>query len=164
MQQLYYYNTLLKTLQQTSPQEAENLDEEINILIHKLKYIPQEQRPTVLVLQQTTDFLPLFTEQLADAIAIAGGTLLKEKFDNPSIILIVQDNDSLYSQLPTLLSDHIFSQTDALQKNNLYIIQKIDFGIGEQFLEDIEISAEIIQPKYFIYGRQGIDWLKFDLI
>ncbi|SFT07934.1 hypothetical protein [Sphingobacterium wenxiniae] len=163
MQELHYYNTLLNNLQKNAPEKAEYLDEEINILIHKLKFISSEQRPTVLVLDQKHDFEPLYNEQLADTIAIAGGVLLQEKFDNPSLILIIQHSESLYSQISALLSDHIISQTEALQHNNLYIIQKEGFGTTDNFLEDVEISAEIIQPKYFIYGRQGTDWLKFDI-
>ena len=163
MQQLPYYNTLLKGLQQKAPEQAEHLDEEINILIHKLKYIPLEQRPTILVLEQKEGFEPCYDEQLADTIAIAGGTLLREKFENPTIIFVIQENDTLYSEMATLLADHIISKTEAFNSNNLYIIQKENFGSSENFLEDVEISAEIIQPKYFIYGRQGISWLKFDI-
>jgi len=128
-----------------------------------LKYIPQEQRPTVLVLDQAVAFEPLFNEQLQDVVSIAGGLLIADKFDNPSIIMIVQQNESLYSEIPALLTDDIWSRTDALKNNNLFIIQKDNFGTSDDFLQEIEISAEIIQPKYFIYGRQGVDWLKFDV-
>ncbi len=164
MQNLNFYNTLLKNMQQTQPNLAEHLDEEINILIHKLKFIPEDQRPSVLILEQQTGFQPLFNEQLGDSIAIAGGKLLTEKYDNPSLLFIVQENDKLYTDVPALLLDEILSRTDAVQSNNVYIIQKRNFGMeSNDFLHDLEICAEIVQPKYFIYGRKGTDWVQFDI-
>ena len=164
MQNLNFYNTLLKNMQQTQPNLAEHLDEEINILIHKLKFIPEDQRPSVLILEQQTGFQPLFNEQLRDSIAIAGGKLLTEKYDNPSLLFIVQENDKLYTDVPALLLDEILSRTDAVQSNNVYIIQKRNFGMeSSDFLHDLEICAEIVQPKYFIYGRKGTDWVQFDI-
>ncbi|NGM66690.1 ABC transporter substrate-binding protein [Sphingobacterium sp. SGR-19] len=164
MQNLNFYTTLLKNIQQTQPNLAEHLDEEINILIHKLKFIPEDQRPSVLILAQQTDFQPLFNERLVDSIAIAGGKLLTEKYDNPSLLFIVQENDRLYTEVPALLLDEILSRTDAIQSNNVYIIQKRNFGMeSTDFLHDIEICAEIVQPKYFIFGRKGKDWVQFDI-
>lgn len=164
MQDLNFYTILLQNMQQTAPNTAEHLQEEINILIHKLKFIPEDQRPSVLILTQQTGFQPLFNEQLADSIAIAGGKLFTEKYDNPSLLFIVQENDKLYTAVPNLLQDEILSRTDAVQSNNIYIIQKRNFGMeNADFLHDIEICAEIVQPKYFIYGRKGADWVQFDI-
>ncbi|WDF67737.1 ABC transporter substrate-binding protein [Sphingobacterium oryzagri] len=164
MEELNFYNALLADKRESAPDEAEYLDEEINILIHKLKFIPQEQRPAVLIVEQRTGFQPLYNNQLADTIGIAGGILLQEKFDNPALLLVLQDNDALYGEIPALLEDELLSRTSAVVSNQIYIVQKGDLGIKmEDFLADVEICAEIIQPKYFIYGRQGNDWVKFDL-
>lgn len=164
MQNLNFYTTLLHNIQQTAPDKAEHLEEEVNILIHKLKFISEDQRPSVLILTQQTGFQPLFNEQLRDSLAIAGGKLLTEKYDNPSLLFIVQENERLYTDVPGLLQDEILSRTDAIQSNNVYIIQKRNFGIeNTDFLHDIEICAEIVQPKYFIYGRKGTDWVQFDI-
>jgi len=158
MQQLDYYNVLLDAKRAEDPAGADRLEEEIGILIHKLKYIPQEQRPTVLVLAQKAAFEPLFNAQLQDVVAIAGGRLLREKFDNPSVVLVVREDDALYGQIASLLDDDILSRTDALQNSRLFIVQRPDFGTSDGFLAEVEIAAEIIQPKYFIYGREGEDW------
>ncbi len=164
MQNLNFYISLLQNIQQTAPHMADHLEEEVNILIHKLKFISEDQRPSALILTQQTGFQPLFNEQLTDSVAIAGGKLLTEKYDNPSLLFIVQENDKLYTDVPTLLQDEILSRTDAVQSNNIYIIQKRNFGMERiDFLHDIEICAEIIQPKYFIYGRKGTDWVQFDI-
>lgn len=164
MQNLNFYTTLLTSKQETEPTVATHLEEEINILIHKLKFIPQEQRPTVLILTQHTGFQPLYNEQIADSVAIAGGALLAEPYDNPALLLIVQQNEALYTDILNVLQEGLLNSTDAVQSNNVYIIQKSDFGMDtEGFLPDIEICAEIIQPKYFIYGRKGTDWVQFDM-
>lgn len=165
MQKLNFYITLLEHTKHTDPSAAEHLEEEINILIHKLKFIPQDQRPSVLILTQKTGFQPLFNEQLADSVAIAGGKLLSEQYDNPTLLFIVQEDDKLYADIPNLLQDEILSRTDAIKSNNIYVIQKSNFGMGTaDFLPDIEICAEILQPKYFIYGRKGTDWVQFDIV
>lgn len=164
MEELNFYTSLLANKQRNAPDEAEYLEEEINILIHKLKFIPQEQRPSVLVVEQSSGFQSLYTNQLADTISIAGGMLLQEKFDNPAMLLVLQDNEGLYGEITALLEDELLSRTSAVVSNQIYIVQKEKLGTKiEDFLADIEICAEIIQPKYFIYGRQGRDWVKFDL-
>lgn len=164
MQKLNFYNTLLDQTKDTDPSAAEHLAEEVNILVHKLKFIPQDQRPSVLILTQKAGFQPLFNEQLVDCVAIAGGALLSEKYGNPTFLLIVQEDDKLYTDVPHLLQDEILSRTDAIQSNNVYVIHKSNFGIASaDFLPDIEICAEILQPKYFIYGRKGMDWVQFDI-
>ncbi|WP_437918266.1 ABC transporter substrate-binding protein [Sphingobacterium sp. LRF_L2] len=164
MEELNFYNNLLATLHLADQHAAEYLDEEINILIHKLKFIPQEQRPSVLVVEQKTGFQPIFNEQLQDVVTISGGRLLQEKFDNPSILLIIQENEALYGEIPVLLEDEILSRGSAIQSNQIYIVQKNSFGSqSSDFLTEVEICAEIVQPKYFIYGRQGNEWVKFDL-
>lgn len=163
MQHLDFYNTLYQDIQQTDSEAAGRLQEGVNILLHKLKFVPQEQRPTVLILEQASNFEPVFNHQLADSISIAGGKLLAEKYDNPSLLFIVQENDALYGAIPELLQDDILSRTDALQSNRIYIIQKRDIGkVVNDFLYDTEIFAEIIQSKYFVFGHQGIAWVPFE--
>ncbi len=164
MEELHFYTALLAEKQEQAPEEAEYLDEEINILIHKLKFIPQEQRPSVLIVQQSTGFMPVFNQKLADIIQIAGGKLLAEKFDNPGILIVVQESESLYGEIGILLEDDLLSRTTAVVDNQIFIVQKSDLGVyDDDFLADVEICAEIVQPKYFIYGRQGQDWVKFDI-
>ena len=164
MQALLFYKSIVDNLQQSDPKQAEYLEEEVNILVHKLKFISPDQRPSVLVLSQKDSFQPMVNPQVKDTILVAGGNILTEKFDNPSIILVVQEDKSLYGNMQLILQDEILSRTDAIQSDQIYIIQNQLFGESpESFLADVEACAEIIQPKYFIYGRQGVDWVKFDL-
>src|SRR5690606_13940290 len=70
----------------------------------------------------------------------------------------------LYTAVPELIQDEILSRTTAVESNHIFIIQKTDFGKNpHNFLHDTEICAEIIQPKYFIYGHKGTDWVQIDI-
>lgn len=164
MLDLKYYKTLLDNYKVTHNEKAEALEEEIDIIIHKLKFIPFEQRPNVVILNQNDKFKPLYTEELSSIISIAGGKLLNNSPESPDVILILQANDSLYSEVIEVLHSPSFSSSKALASNNIYIVQKRSFGANpEDFLTDVEIAAETIQTKYFIFGRQGADWVKFEL-
>lgn len=164
MLHLNYYNTLLESHKEVDSEKAELLEEEIDIVIHKLKFIAADQRPSVLLLAQKTNFAPLINEQVSDIVKIAGGNILTDETDNPDIIIVIQENDELYSTLIDALQHSNYARTKAVQENHIFIIQQSDFGTdAESFTRDVEISAEIIQPKYFIFGRQGSDWVSFDL-
>lgn len=165
MLDLKYYQNILENQKNTNAAQAEILEEEIDIILHKLKFIPYQQRPSVLVLEQKTNFKPKTDESVQNIIAIAGGTLLTSELNNDvDIILIQQSNDALYSEVIDILQNTVFKDTNAVKANKIYIIQKSDFGSNpEEFLADVEIAAETIQSKYFIFGRQGKDWVQFDL-
>lgn len=164
MEKLNFYNTLIANTTPTNANERTHLEEEIDIVVHKLKFIPEESRPTVLVLDQKNLYKPSDSSQLTDTIAIAGGNLLLEKYDNPKKLIFVQHSNDLYTDIVSILEDEVLTRTDAVRHNEVYIIHKPCFGAdAEGFLGDVEIAAEILQPKYFVYGRQGIDWVKFDL-
>ena len=166
MQEHYYYKQLLQDLQLADSEKAERLEEEVDILIHKLKFIAEDQRPTVLILNQHQQFAVSYSSAVADAVSIAGGSLLEHITDNPSILIIQQQDGSLYSALPELLQSPALSRSSAVLNNKVFIIQNQDFNAqtSDAFLVDVETLAEIIQPKYFIYGRNGISWVKFDIL
>jgi iron complex transport system substrate-binding protein len=75
---MQYYEQLLANLQVESPQQAELMEEEINIMIHKLKFLPSENFPTVSILQQESDFAPIYSDELHNKIKIAGANLILE--------------------------------------------------------------------------------------
>lgn len=165
MLDLKYYERILENQKRTNTIKAEILEEEIDIILHKLKFIEQQQRPSVLVLDQKTNFKPQADEAIQNIIAIAGGKLLTSELDNEvDIILIQQSDDSLYSEVINILQNTAFKDKNAIKANKIYIIQKENFGKDpEDFLADVEIAAETIQSKYFIFGRQGTDWVQFEL-
>lgn len=160
---MQYYEQILANLQSTNPAQAESLEEELNIMIHKLKFLPTENFPHTTLIQQTDDFKIESNESLNNKIQIAGGRVALDK-TSAQVIIIRKQDDSLYSVLPTLLDSEWFHNTAAFRDNRVYIIEVDDFGNDQHFLRDTEILAEIIQPKYFYFGHEGEAWTKFDLI
>ncbi|HMR19251.1 MAG TPA: hypothetical protein PKA53_08120 [Sphingobacterium sp.] len=161
---MVYHEQLLATLQSVSPQQAEIMEEEINIMIHKLKFLPKENFPTVTVCPQNNGFAPVFSESLSEKVKIAGGQLISDIEEKPKVIIILKSDDSLYSDLPTLLEQEWLQETPAYRNNRLFIIEIHDFGKDADFLKETEILAEILQPKYFYFGHEGDGWIRFDLV
>lgn len=158
------YQEIISSLQNSDPAKAEYFEEEINIIIHKLKFLTADNFPKTIVLDQQQHFHPLTSSSLAEKVKIAGGRWITEWVDNPDCIIIVQSNESLYGQLADFLTNPNVTATNAYQLNNIYIIQNINFDENDStYLRDTEILAEILQPKYFIYGHDGSSWVKFDV-
>lgn len=160
---MQYYQQILANLQNTAPEQAESLEEEVNIMIHKLKFLPSENFPSVTVLYQKTDFAAEISDSLNDKIRIAGGHAATDKADS-QVIIVCKEDDSLYSALPNLLESEWLRNTPAYRDNRIFIIESDDFGSDTHFLRDTEILAEILQSKYFYFGHEGEAWTKFDLV
>lgn len=74
MDQLKHYTEIANELEGRNPQAFETLEEEINILIHKLKFIPMESRPNVLI--QNLNSSVIDQDYLEEIMQVAGGKLL----------------------------------------------------------------------------------------
>ncbi|MBV2226832.1 MULTISPECIES: hypothetical protein [Sphingobacterium] len=163
MIQLKHYTAIANELQESEPEKFEQLEEEINIIIHKLKFIHIENRPMVEIVdlsKPTTD--PTYIEELSEIAGAQNNPLVKEP-ENTEILIFINDNPAFLGTLPDLLNEQ-YSDYKAVKNNNVFIIQKPDFGKRKgDFLLDTEIFAEIIQSKYFVYGHEGNHWIKFDL-
>ncbi|WP_156307018.1 hypothetical protein [Sphingobacterium endophyticum] len=163
MNHLKHYSAIAGELQQADPEKFELLEEEINIILHKLKFISIENRPMVEIIdlsEQKAD--PTYIEELSEIAGAQNNPLVKEP-ENTEILVFINENPSFLSSLPELLEKH-YSDFKAVKNNNVFIIQKAGFAKhAEDFLLDTEIFAEIIQSKYFVYGHEGYHWIKFDL-
>ncbi|MBE8723217.1 substrate-binding domain-containing protein [Sphingobacterium pedocola] len=158
------YEELIEELKSVNPEEAARLEEEMNIIVHKLKFLPTESFSNVILLKQQEGFEPYTSTAIAEKVKIAGGNLTDSLDANPDKIIIVQQDESLYSTLPLLLNQPAIIQSKAFANNAIYIIHNAEFDKEDAlYLSDIEILAEILQPKYFFYGRDGIDWVKFEI-
>lgn len=153
---------------QRAHQVIENLEERINIIAHKLKFIAEDNKPTVLFLNDVSPTKTLYNEYLGNLIRIAGGRIhtdTRNDVQNPDTIIVVSDKpvSQLLTELPNGLSTPAWSQTAAIKNGNVYIIHG---GFlrqpGTMIADDAEILAEILQPKYFIFGRDEDAWMKFD--
>lgn len=160
------YEEIIAKLRSLDSTQAELMEEEIDIIIHKLKFLPADSLPIVAILDQNNSFEPLHNELLAEKVKVAGGNLAESLAENPQVLLIMQRSDSLYQVLPSYLSDMKSQKLRALLENKVYIIQDNNsFQDNDaNYVQDTQILAEIIQSKYFVFGGDGKDWVKFDLL
>ncbi len=158
------YDELLAYLTLEDNEKAELFEEEINIMIHKLKFLPEENFPSVVFLDQKNNFEPLFSESLHEKVTLAGAKLTIDIQAKPHIVVILQSDDSLYSHLPDVLQQDWLQHSIAYLNNRIYIIENTDFDTDlHKYLKESEILAEILQPKYFYFGHEGNGWIKFDI-
>jgi len=159
-------------VQSESAELAENLQERIDIIKHKLKFFPD--KPKVLCLQGVNPFL-LANERLLETIKLAGGTPVISFYsiddlinENPEIIILALSNEGLEESMkviPDFLSFNGISELAAIKNNRLYITNSKTYfeKEGEFAVDALESIAEIITPKYFNFGFEGLAWAKFDL-
>ena len=146
---------------------AESLEERINIVTHKLKFIADESRPRVLFLD---DVAPAHTvhDTYLDTIArIAGGIPVRPDAGpaSASTIVVVSDKPvpQLLTGLPDLLATPEWSETAAVKNGEIYIVHHPDHlqQPGALIADDIEILAEILYSGQFIFGRDEDAWMRF---
>ena len=158
------YQEIISKLQNIDASKAEYLEEEINIIVHKLKFLTSDNLPKTLLLEWNTNFESLDSVTLQEKIKLAGGNFINSITQNPDCIIFIQNSPDLYTALPEFLNVETVQKSAAFQHNKIFIIQDSNFNKGdESFLQDIEILAEILQSKYFFYGHEGISWVKFDI-
>lgn len=152
---------------QRADQLAENLEERINIISHKLKFIAEENKPKIAFFREVSPAVTTDDGYLANLIRIAGGiyqTGVSTEESNPDLLIVFNEKpiSQLLTGLPQALS--IWSQTRAVANNRIYIIHHPDYlrQPSARVADDIEILAEIFYPKYFVFGRDEDVWMKFE--
>jgi len=153
--------------QQRADLLAENLEERINIISHKLKFIANENKPHVAFFCDDSPISVLEDGYLANLIRIAGGipqTGIPTEESNPSLLIIFNEKpiSQLLTELPQALVN--WSKTAAVANNHIYIVHHPDYlrQPGALIADDAEILAEIFYPKYFVFGRDEDVWMKFE--
>lgn len=149
---------------------AENLEERINIIEHKLKFIADEHKPKVLCLSDISPVIVAQSPYLDKLIRIAGGIEYARWEDgefDPDIIILINSKpmSQLLSELPNMLATTYWSETNAVKNNNIFVVHDplCLQEPGAHIADDAEILAEIINPKYFIFGKNGKSWMQFDI-
>lgn len=161
-------HTIGDTLQAApkASQLVENLEERINIITHKLKFITDENKPRVLFLSDVAP-VQLSNDAYLETIAgVAGGIPINTSATAEVIVVISESpTPQLLTALPTLLSTPGWSQTTAVKNGNVYIIHHPDHlrRPSASIADDVEVLAEIFHPKQFIFGRDEDVWMKFEL-
>lgn len=157
----------------------EDLQDRVDLIKHKLKFI--EQKPTVACIQ-TLEPLTLAGNGIPALVDIAGGASILTETNKPSVVVqwedIRQQNPDIIIVMPQgfaieqttkdinlLLQLPGFTELKAVKNNRLYIANSEEYFnlAGQGMVESLEILAEIINPKQFIFGYEGNGWIKFSL-
>ncbi len=161
-----YINALGMELQQTDAinELVEKIEDDTNILIHKLKFITAADRPKVWTLNQIQPVEVNHTAFLNESIQIAGGIPVTTAHEADKIILINSD-ETAFAAIPDLLNIPGVAASKAVELDQVFVITKPHFAQvpGYDYLTELEALAEILQPKYFVYGHEGKHWLQFQL-
>lgn len=165
------FKRLLETL---PPDKAPELEERADLIRHKLKFI--ENKPSVGFFS-SDEPLKISGGWVADAISIAGGRPLPKQSGisweeihliNPDIIILGLEGLSIEEslrRLGALLQAPAFMGLTAVKTNRLYLVDAAKYFTpsSSTLIEALEILAEIINPKQFIFGYERSGWAKFSL-
>ncbi|HVV56142.1 MAG TPA: cobalamin-binding protein [Mucilaginibacter sp.] len=156
---------------------TEDLRERVNIIRHKLKFI--DTKPTVACIEWLEPLMISgnWVPELAD---IAGGVPILAKQGkhssyidwndirtaDPDIIIAMPCGFSIertMKEMHLLLQQPGFGELKAIKNDRLYIADGNQYfnRPGPRIVDSIEILAEIIHPKQFIFGYEGEGWVKF---
>jgi iron complex transport system substrate-binding protein len=157
----------------------ESLHERVDIIRHKLKFI--EVKPTVACIEWLEPMM-LSGNWIPELINIAGGQSVLTisgkhspyvswealKAEDPEIIIVMPCGfgiERTMREMGILLSLPGFPELKAVKNNRLYIADGNQYfnRSGPRIVDSIEILAEIIYPKQFIFGYEGNGWIKFSI-
>lgn len=158
---------------------VEDLEDRINIIRHKLKFI--DAKPTVACIEWL-DPLMVSGNWIPELVSIAGGTpVFTEagkhspyvdwdaiRLANPDIMVLMPCGfgiDRTMREINLLLDQPGFADLKAIKNNRLYIADGNQYfnRPGPRLVDSLEIMAEIINPKQFIFGFEGNGWIKFSV-
>lgn len=149
---------------------VEELAERTNIIVHKLKYIPDSQRPSVKIVVE--DDLTHGAEAYVNTvIKTAGGRVYAETGladDGPELFIFLARNKSMFQllgEVPALLAEEEWENTPAIKQNKVFLVdgEKHLRGALPEIADDVELLAELLYPQYFVFGQEGESWMKFEL-
>jgi iron complex transport system substrate-binding protein len=164
-------------VEETGRNLVEDLQERVDLIRHKLKYI--ENKPTVACVEWMEPLM-VSGNWIPELVGIAGGkSILAEagkhspyvqwddiRLNNPDIIIIMPCGfgiERTMREMDLLLQLPGINQLNAVKNNRLYIADGNHYfnRPGPRIVDSIEILAEIINPKQFIFGNEGTGWIKF---
>ena len=157
----------------------ESLQERVDIIKHKLKFI--DSKPTVACIEWLEPVM-ISGNWVPGLVNIAGGTPVlaqEEKHSpyiewdeilrqDPEIIVVMPCGFSIertMREINLLLDRPGFASLKAVKNDRFYIADGNQYfnRPGPRIVDSIEILAEIIRPKQFIFGYEGEGWIKFSL-
>jgi iron complex transport system substrate-binding protein len=160
-------------------QLIEDLQERVDIIRHKLKFI--ENKPTIACIEWLEPMM-VSGNWVPQLVGIAGGTsVLAEagkhspfiqwadvQLHDPEVIIVMPCGFSIertLREIDILLQLPGFTELRAVKNNRFYIADGNQYfnRPGPRIVDSIEILAEIIHPKQFIFGYEGNGWIRFAL-
>jgi iron complex transport system substrate-binding protein len=166
-------------VEQAGADLVENLQERVDIIKHKLKFI--DSKPTVACIEWLEPLM-ISGNWVPGLVSIAGGTpvLAQEGKHSPYVTWddILQQDPEIIVVMPCgfsiertmreinlLLDRPGFASLKAVKNDRFYIADGNQYfnRPGPRIVDSIEILAEIIRPKQFAFGYEGEGWIKFSL-
>ena len=155
----------------------DELYERIELVKHKLKFI--EQKPAVACIEWLSPLM-ISGNWVPELVEIAGGVPVlaeKGKFSpviqfeqlqevNPDIMVLMTCGfpvSRTLQEIGILPGQPGWSELKAVQNNRVYVADGNRYfnRPGPSVIDSMEILAEIINPKQFIFGYEGNGWVKF---
>jgi iron complex transport system substrate-binding protein len=160
-------------------QLIEGLQERVDIVRHKLKFT--ENKPTVACIEWLEPMM-VSGNWVPELVSITGGvSVLAEEgkhspfiqwvdiqLQDPEVIIVMPCGFSIertLREIDILLQLPGFADLQAVKNNRLYIADGNQYfnRPGPRIVDSIEILAEIIHPKQFMFGYEGEGWIRFSL-
>jgi iron complex transport system substrate-binding protein len=157
----------------------EELQERVDLIQHKLKFI--ENKPTVACIEWLEPLM-VSGNWVPELVSIAGGMPIMAapgkhspyvewvdlRLQDPDIIVVMACGFSIertLKEIDLLLQLPGFADLQAIKNKRLYIADGNQYfnRPGPRIVDSIEILAEIIYPKQFIFGYEGEGWIKFEV-
>ena len=159
---------------------VEDLQERIELIRHKLKFL--DQKPRVACIEWLSPLM-VAGNWTPEMVAIAGGVSVlatsgkhspsigfeQLKSADPEVVIIMPCGFAIertLQEIGLLLSAPGWNEITAVKNNRVYIADGNHYfnRSGPRIVDSIEILAEIINPKQFIFGFEGEGWVKFEMI
>ncbi|HYK76412.1 MAG TPA: cobalamin-binding protein [Daejeonella sp.] len=157
----------------------EEMEERRDIIRHKLKFI--DAKPAVACIEWLNPMM-LSGNWMPELLEIAGGkSVLAEKgkhspyvdFEalkaiDPDMMVVMPCGFSIQhtlGEINLLLQLPGWENLAAVKNNQVYIADGNHYfnRSGPRIIDSLEILAEIIHPKQFIFGYEGPGWIKFGI-
>lgn len=164
---------------ETGTDLLETLAERISLIKHKVKF--HDHKPTVGCIEWLSPLM-IAGNWTPEMIEIAGATpVLAESGKHspfidftalqeadPDILILLPCGFSIertLQEIELLLDLPGWCDLKAVKSNRVYIADGNHYfnRSGPRIVDSIEILAEIIHPKQFVFGYEGQGWVKFDL-
>lgn len=156
---------------------VERLQERVDIIKHKLKFIAD--KPTVACIEWLQPLM-VSGNWVPELVEIAGGSPILAatgqhspyvtwddiKTQDPDIIILMPcgfSMDRTLKEVDLMLQLPGFNELKAVKNNRFYLADGNQYfnRPGPRIVDSIEILAEIINPKQFVFGYEGEGWMKF---